>query len=100
MKAIDSLYSELNSNIRSSLKNLENSLSKIESTDGAAFKKTFNLLSALHNNWKNEKEIKKSIEIGRFDKNDYSELENTIILGEDKVLYALINSIDSQSNDK
>jgi hypothetical protein len=36
--------------------------------------------------------IIKSLKSGRFDKNNFEELGNTIILGEDGGLYVLINS--------
>ena len=46
-------------------------------------------------NWQNWYEIKSAIEIGRFDKSKFKGLENTVLLGENGALYALINSVDS-----
>lgn len=65
-----------------------------------AKKKAHILLSALEKNWLNEILIKSSIEIGRFDKTEFNGLENTVLLGEDQGLYALINSIDTDLDKK
>ena len=38
--------------------------------------------------------------MGRFDKSRFKELENTVILGEEEGLFALINSVSSDTDKK